>query len=29
MRLPKLLGYLVQNTLLRRCVCYAKNPKML
>jgi hypothetical protein len=26
MRFPKLLGYSIQNTLLRRCVGYAKNP---
>ncbi len=28
MGLPKLLGYSVQNTLLRRCVCYAVNRKI-
>ncbi len=26
MCLPNLPGYFIQNTLLCRCVCYAKNP---
>ena len=28
MHLPKMLGYSVQDTLLRRCVCYAINPNI-